>query len=143
MATRRFWDRYIFKTLPLPHTVILTVLLIVTLRIAISFHFHYGIRPVLTLCVVASLLASISDTLAQMVEIIRARAKAAAKSKNMPDLELDEKTPGSPWESTRSATMPFTNAERPIDYDFPRMIRFMGYGFLFAPISVKIPYFCM
>lgn len=140
MAATRLWDRYLFNTLPLPHTVLLLILLTVTLRIAISFHFHYGSRPVLTLCVVSSLLASISDTLAQMLEIIRERSKAIAKSKDkIGDIELRGKTPSPEWDSPRSSASAFTwsAVERPIFYDFPRMIRFMGYGFCFAPISVS------
>lgn len=137
MAQSRPWDRYIFNTLPLPHTLLLILLLTVTLRIALSFHFHYGSRPVLTLCVVSSLLASISDTLAQMVEVIRARAKAAAKLKDSfpsREIEMDEKSGSPGWESPKGFN--WSNTERPIDFDFPRMIRFMGFGFFYAPVSV-------
>ena len=73
-----------------------------------------------------------------MVELIRARSKAIAKSKEkLGDIELNEKTPSPGWDSQRSSS-PFTwNAvERPIVYDFPRMIRFMGYAFCYAPVSV-------
>ena len=139
MAATRLWNRYLFNTFPLPHIVILLILLTVTLRIAVSFHFHYGIRPILTLCVVSSLLASISDTLAQMVELIRARSKAIAKTKDsFVDLELREKTPSPGWDSPKSSGSAFTwsAVEQRIVYDFPRMIRFMGYGFCFAPLSV-------
>ena len=140
MPSTRLWDRYVFNTLPLPHTLLIVILLTVTLRIAASFHFHYGARPILTLCVVSSLLASISDTLAQTVETIRARAKAAAKSKDavvLDGIEMNEKTP-SPGgrESPGARGFTWTSAERPVEFDFPRMIRFMGYGFLFAPIAV-------
>lgn len=138
MPLHRIWDRYIFNTFPLPHTLLLIILLIVTFRIALSYHFHYGSRPVLTLCVVSSLIGSISDTLAQMVELIRTRARAAAKLKNSAgsgDIELNEKSGSPGWESPRLYTR--MNADRPIDYDFQRMIRFMGYGFLFSPVVVR------
>ena len=144
MPSTRLWDRYIFNTLPLPHTLLFVILLTVTLRIAVSFHLHYGARPVLTLCVVSSLLASISDTLAQTVETIRARAKAAAKSKDtavLDEIEMNEKTPSPGRESPGGRTLAWTSAERPVEFDFPRMIRFMGYGFLFAPIAVLAPRF--
>ena len=72
-----------------------------------------------------------------MIELIRARSKVAAKPKDTGDLELNEKTPSAGWEPSRSAT--FTTGEGPFDYDFPRMIRFMGYGFCFAPIAVENP----
>jgi hypothetical protein len=72
-----------------------------------------------------------------MVEVIRARAKAAAKLKDnftSREIEMDEK-PGSPgWESPKGFN--WSNTERPIDFDFPRMIRFMGFGFFYAPVSV-------
>jgi hypothetical protein len=138
MATTRVLDRYIFNTFPLPHTLILLLLLTITIRIAFSFHFHYGARPILTLCVVSSLLASISDTLAQMVEIIRARSKSP-KIKDtvlIGDIELDEKTPSPTWESSKGFA--WNTIERPFGFDFPRMIRFMGYGFCFAPIAVYL-----
>jgi protein Mpv17 len=140
MPSTRLWDRYIFNTLPLPHTLLFVILLTVTLRIAVSFHLHYGARPVLTLCVVSSLLASISDTLAQTVETIRARAKAAAKAKDtvvLDEIEMSEKTPSPGRESPGGRTLTWTSAERPVEFDFPRMIRFMGFGFLYAPISVS------
>ena len=138
MQSTRLWDRYIFNTLPLPHTLLLLILLTVTLRIASSFHFHYGGRPILTLCVVSSLLASISDTLAQTVETIRARTKAAAKSKDgvvLDGIEMIEKTPSQDGRESPGRLM-WNSMERPLEFDFPRMIRFMGYGFLFAPIAV-------
>lgn len=77
-----------------------------------------------------------------MVETIRSRSKPISLSKSIKDtgdIELDEKTP-SPglvggWESPRSSFIS-TSAERHVDFDFPRMIRFMGYGFCFAPIAV-------
>lgn len=50
------------------------------------------------------------------------------------EIELDEKPVGggSPrWE--RDSEFGYS---RGVDFDFPRMIRFMGYGFLFAPIAV-------
>jgi len=163
MTAIRPWDRYIFNILPLPHTLLLTLLLTVTFRIAISFHFHYGARPILTLCVVSSLLASISDTLAQMVETIRLRSKMAAKYRDilppssssqmqpsLVEIELDEKVLSpqqmgglSPrWETERdgAAGAFVIRVDRAIDFDFPRMIRFMGYGFFFAPIAVGSPF---
>lgn len=71
---------------------------------------------------------------------MRARAKAAAKSKDMvvlDGIEMNEKTP-SPGgrESPAGRGLAWTSAERPVEFDFTRMIRFMGYGFLFAPIAV-------
>ena len=55
------------------------------------------------------------------------------------EIELDEKHMYSPggsprWESERGEFG--WRVERGIDFDFPRMIRFMGYGFFFAPIAV-------
>jgi hypothetical protein len=135
MLSVRITDRYIFNIFPLPHVLILLLLLTVTLRIAFGFHFHYVSRPLLTLCVVASLLGSISDSLAQMIEVIRSRQRAGSKSKDGildGDIELDEKSPnGSPRMSVAWDPM-----ERTYGYDFPRVIRFMAYGFLFSPIAV-------
>ena len=138
MAGSRLWDRYILNTFPLLHTVLLAVLLTVTLRIALSFHFHYGTRPVLTLCVVSALLASISDTLAQMIEVIRTRSRSAVfKAKDsvvIGEIELQEKPPsptGSP------SVLAWPGSDRHVDFDFPRLVRFMAYGFIFAPIAVR------
>jgi hypothetical protein len=133
----RIWDRYILNTFPLPHTLLLTLFLTIALRIAFQYHFHYGARPILTLCVVSSLLGSISDTLAQMVEVIRSRGKAAAKLKDgvvIGEIELDEKGGSPGWENRGNFV--WTGAERPVDFDFPRLIRFMAFGILFAPLSV-------
>jgi hypothetical protein len=137
----RPWDRYIFNTLPLPHTLLLALLLTITLRIALSFHFHYGARPILTSCVVSALLASISDTLAQMVELIRSRTKAAVKLREgvlNGDIELEEKQGNASPALSPRTSFSWNAVDRPIDFDFPRMIRFMGYGFFFAPIAVSI-----
>jgi protein Mpv17 len=138
MAVSRLWDRYILNTFPLLHTVLLAVLLTVTLRIALSFHFHYGARPVLTLCVVSALLASISDTLAQMTEVIRTRSRSAVfRAKDsvvIGEIELQEKTPSPVGSPTVFA---WTGSDRHVDFDFPRLVRFMAYGFAFAPIAVR------
>jgi hypothetical protein len=137
-GSSRLWDRYILNTFPLLHIVLLAVLLTVTLRIALSFHFHYGARPVLTLCVVSALLASISDTLAQMTEVIRSRSRSPPfKTKDsvvIGEIELQEKTPSPAGSPTVFA---WTGADRHVDFDFPRLVRFMAYGFLFAPIAVR------
>jgi len=148
MASPRLWDRFILNTFPLLHTVLLAVLLTITLRIALSFHFHYGVRPVLTLCVVSSLLASISDTLAQMIEVIRARQRSATiatalsakPSKDnavVTEIELEDKTPSLAASSPR--VFAWTSVDRHVEFDFPRLVRFMAYGFGFAPIAVSYP----
>jgi len=145
MASPRLWDRFILNTFPLRHTVLLAVLLTVTLRIALSFHFHYGVRPVLTLCVVSALLASISDTLAQMIEVIRARSRSAtittalsAKSSKdnvvVTEIELEDKSASPAGVSPR--VFAWTGMDRHVEFDFPRLVRFMAYGFSFAPIAV-------
>ena len=84
-----------------------------------------------------------------MVELIRLRRRALRKSKDLvdhdSDIELREKSvsPGfglgvaSPRLSTGSGS--WNAAERGVYFDFPRMIRFMGYGFFFAPIAVFAP----
>jgi hypothetical protein len=139
MANSRLWNRYIINTFPLPHIVILIVLVTVVLRIAFSFHFHYEARPLLTICVVASLLGAISDTLAQMIELIRSRQRVLAakpKTQVVSEIELEEK----PSPSLPPGTSPafnWSSSERPVFYDFPRVIRFMGFGFFFSPISVQ------
>jgi hypothetical protein len=79
-----------------------------------------------------------------MIEVIRARTKAIATKKmfekDIGDIELNEKTPSPISESPgNKSTFGWTTLERPVHYDFPRMIRFMGYGFCFAPISVRPP----
>ena len=84
-------------------------------------------------------MGSISDTLAQMIEVIRARGKAAAKLKHgvlIGEIELDEKGGSPGWDSPRASSFAWTSAERPLEYDFPRLIRFMGFGFFWAPVSV-------
>jgi hypothetical protein len=102
-----------------------------------------------------------------MVETIRLRSKMAAKYRDilpppssqiqpsLVEIELDEKGLSaqqlgalSPrWETERDgAAGAFgMRVDRAIDFDFPRMIRFMGYGFLFAPIAVgsPFPYYCV
>ena len=94
----------------------------------------------MTLCVISSLLNSISDTLAQMVELIRARKKAAIKLREgvlNGEIELEGEKQSSPaWDSPRNSSSWNSAIDRPIDFDFPRMIRFMGYGFFFAPVAV-------
>jgi hypothetical protein len=75
-----------------------------------------------------------------MVELIRARSKAAVKLREgvlNGEIELDgEKQQSGGWESPRGSFSWNSAIDRPIDFDFPRMIRFMGYGFLFAPVAV-------
>jgi protein Mpv17 len=131
----RPWDRYIFNTVPLPHILLLTFLLGVIVRIGYSYHLHFEARPVLTLCVISCLLASVSDTLAQMVELIRAR-RQARKTRDEGLLNGDIEMKDDVGTRTPSPRLANFSGERFVPYDQARMVRFMGYGFFFAPISV-------
>jgi hypothetical protein len=95
------------------------------------------IQLVLTTMVTNAILGGIADTLAQSLTSIRQKAARKPGGVGNEDFlaieirELDKRTPSSP-----DLLIP-DSVRLPPPFDFERLLRFMAYGFLMAPIQHK------
>lgn len=106
-------------------------------RITAKFNTYYNARPVLTMMITNAVLGGVADTVAQSITAIRQRAvrKPGGPGDEDPFAieihELDSKNPVAPRELIPNATV------LPPPFDFERLARFMGYGFMMAPIQFR------
>jgi len=130
-------SRYIYGRVPLLHTVIFLVELVIAMRIFTKFNSYYAAKPVLTTMITNAVLGGIADTVAQSLTAIRTRSKslpstnAGARSfLENPMLEMQDMN-----EKPKTST-PLPRSPPP-PFDFERLTRFMAYGFLMAPIQFQ------
>ncbi|KAK3324417.1 hypothetical protein B0T19DRAFT_230165 [Cercophora scortea] len=144
--TQRRWSRainskFIYDRVPLLHTIIFLVEMSIFARLTSRFNSYYDERPVLTMMVTNAILGGIADTVAQSITSIRQRALRkypAGQSPNPRDdplaveiHELDRKNPLNERDLIPESKL------LPPPFDFERLTRFMGYGFLMAPVQFR------
>jgi hypothetical protein len=125
-------------------------------RITAKFNAYYAARPskqlidppkpdltaltvnaVLTMMVTNAVLGGVADTVAQSITAIRQRAVRKPGGVKADDTfaieihELDNKNP------LRSQELIPDSKNLPPPFDFERLARFMGYGFMMAPVQLK------
>lgn len=106
-------------------------------RLITRFNSYYDERPVTTMMVTNAVLGGIADTVAQSITAIRLSALRKPGGLTRDDTmaieihELDRKNP-----LQEQDLIPETRYLPP-PFDFERLIRFMGYGFLMAPVQYK------
>ncbi|EPE09082.1 vacuolar membrane protein [Ophiostoma piceae UAMH 11346] len=146
--------------IPLLHSIIFFIEMAIVARLTSRFNAYYEERPLLTMMVTNTVLGGIADTVAQTITSFRQRRSAtkafdyeAADAKNNDDYSLSvelEPRGGpsrsrstSPFISTSPSPSPSPSAPAKtlppagVPFDFERLTRFMGYGFLMAPIQFK------
>jgi len=106
-------------------------------RIAAKFNGYYAARPVLTMMVTNAILGGIADTVAQSITAIRLKAvrkPGGVRDDDVLAIEIHELDKNNPLNS--SDLIPNSKILPP-PFDFERLARFMGYGFMMAPIQLK------
>ncbi|MCJ1413327.1 hypothetical protein MMC19_007432 [Ptychographa xylographoides] len=109
--------------------------MVVTARLMAKFNSYYAERPILTIMITNAILSGIADTVAQTLTAIRQNSLQQCGDFPKDDYvsieihELDRKTPLSPME----LNPPSRNLPPP--FDFERLTRFMGYGFMMSPVQ--------
>lgn len=138
---RRFFrilnSKYIYGRVPLVHTVIFLIEMAIVTRLVTKFNTYYAERPVLTMMITNAVLGGIADTVAQSITAIRLAALRKPGGLTKDDTiaieihELDRKNPLNSQELIPDSKF------LPPPIDFERLTRFMGYGFLMAPVQFK------
>jgi protein Mpv17 len=139
---------------PLVHAVIFLIEMAMVTRLVTKFNSYYGERPgkhrsvssrrsasngliVLTMMITNAILGGIADTVAQSITAIRLAALRKPGGITKDDSiaieihELDRKNPVNTQELIPDSKF------LPPPFDFERLTRFMGYGFMMAPVQFK------
>ncbi|KAK6592807.1 Mpv17/PMP22 family protein (vacuolar membrane protein) [Botrytis cinerea] len=128
---------FVLDCLPLIHTIIFLIELIMVGRLTAKFNSYYAARPVLTMMVTNAVLGGIADTVAQSITAIRQSAVRKQGGLRKDDSlaieihELDRKNPFNDRDLIPDSKI------LPPPFDFERLTRFMAYGFAMAPIQFK------
>ncbi|KAL8738087.1 MAG: hypothetical protein Q9181_001073 [Wetmoreana brouardii] len=132
LVTNNAIDIRTLPEIPLLHSLILLVEMVVISRLMAKFNSYYADKPVLTITITNAVLGGIADTVAQTLTAIRSKQKrpllgtAISDGIEMPD--YDEKG---------AYNAQFLSARRhgPPPFDFERLTRFMSYGFIMSPVQ--------
>ncbi|KAB8291084.1 hypothetical protein EYC80_009772 [Monilinia laxa] len=130
-------SKYIYGRVPLIHTIIFLIELIMVGRLTAKFNSYYAARPVLTMMITNAVLGGIADTVAQSITAIRQAAVRKQGGVRKDDSlaieihELDRKNPFNDRDLIPDSKI------LPPPFDFERLTRFMAYGFAMAPVQFK------
>jgi len=130
-------NRYIYGKVPLLHAIVFLVEMVFVGLLVRRFNSYYAARPVLTTMITNAILGGIADTVAQSLTAVRQRAVRKAGGVDRDDFlaieihELDRKNPLS-----EDYLIP-DSFKLPPPFDFERLMRFVAYGFLMAPVQHK------
>ncbi|EMD00976.1 hypothetical protein BAUCODRAFT_29362 [Baudoinia panamericana UAMH 10762] len=127
-------SRYIYGRLPLLHAIIALIQITMVSILIRTFNAYYTRRPVFTTMVTNAVLGGIADTTAQTLTAFRRRqaqrrADPEAANNDFFSIEIQEYDKKVPWPESPSFRQP------PPPFDFERMIRFMAYPFIMAPLQ--------
>jgi len=130
-------SKYIYGNIPLLHTVVGLIEFAMIARLIAKFNGYYAERPVLTMMITNAVLGGVADTVAQSITAIRMRAVRKPGGVTEDDSlaieihELDKNNPLNAQELIPESKV------LPPPFDFERLARFMGYGFMMAPVQFK------
>lgn len=107
-------------------------------RLVAKFTSYYNDKPILTTMITNAVLGGIADTVAQTLTAYRTRSKRSAPSSpggrsDFISIEIHDFGKEKPHKF--GELMPSRYTSPP--FDFERLTRFMGYGFLMAPVQFK------
>jgi len=128
---------FIYGRVPLLCAIVFLIELTMVGFLIRRFNSYYAARPVLTTMVTNAILGGVADTLAQSLTSIRQKAVRKPGGVGNEDFlaieihEIDKRNP-----ANKDFLIP-DSIRLPPPFDFERLIRFMAYGFLMAPIQHK------
>jgi hypothetical protein len=120
---------------PLVNVVVLFIEIVGLARVAMQYDLHFGSKPILTMMITNSLLNGVADTIAQTVTSIRAKTRRPRDfgKKDSISIEIHELNEKGPLPTHRAELL----ATSPPPFDFERLVRYMAWGFLIAPLLFK------
>lgn len=102
-----------------------------------KFNGYYASRPIMTTMVTNAVLGGIADTVAQTLTAFKRRQRqreldpeAGRDKDDFLSIEIQEVNKKVPWPAESLYA-------RPPPFDFERLVRFMSYGFIMAPLQFR------
>ncbi|KAF2771778.1 hypothetical protein EJ03DRAFT_25077 [Teratosphaeria nubilosa] len=140
---RQLNSRYIYGRYPLLHAIIALIQITMVSILIRKFNAYYANRPLLTTMITNAVLGGIADTVAQTLAAFKRRQRQRAAidpdarpHRNKDDFfsieiqDLDHDARKVPWPDVK----PYA---APPPFDFERMVRFMAYPFIMAPLQLR------
>lgn len=125
-------SRYLYGKVPLLHSIILLIEMVVISRLITKFNSYYADKPILTITITNAVLGGIADTVAQTLTAIRSRQRRPVPGNAISDgIEMPD------YDEKGAYNAQFLSPRRhgPPPFDFERLTRFMSYGFLMSPVQ--------
>lgn len=140
---RQLNSRWIKGRIPLLHTIVFLIQLTMVSLLVRKFNAYYAARPLLTTMITNAVLGGIADTVAQTLTATRMKQARRDSVGNRQDgakddffnveiHELEDKVPW-PEDNLSHAAM----KKLPPPFDFERMVRFMAYPCIMAPVQLR------
>jgi len=130
-------SKYIYGRLPLLHTIIFLIEMVIVGRLVAKFNQYYDKRPLLTTMVTNAVLGGIADTVAQTISAYKTRNAMLPlvnqRSLISDGIELEDVNE----KPARLSPDLHPASTGPHPFDFERTIRFMSYGFIMTPLQFK------
>ncbi|KAJ9668522.1 hypothetical protein H2201_001163 [Coniosporium apollinis] len=130
-------SRYIYGQIPLLHAIVFLLEMAAVSILTRKFNSYYASKPVLTTMITNAVLGGIADTVAQSITSIRQVAVRKPGGPNKDDflaIEINALDRKNPWPP--GGIIP-DSKNLPPPFDFERLVRFMSYGFIMAPVQHK------
>ncbi|KAF2862759.1 hypothetical protein K470DRAFT_255671 [Piedraia hortae CBS 480.64] len=133
-------SRYVYGRYPLLHAIVAFVQIIMVGFLMRRFNASYAARPVFTTMVTNAVLGGIADTVAQTLTAFKRRQRQRQRQRNSDpeafnpkddffSVEIQELDRKVPWPDSSRGKL------APPPFDFERLVRFMAYGFIMAPLQ--------
>ncbi|GAB1726118.1 hypothetical protein KC332_g14684 [Hortaea werneckii] len=136
---RQLNSRYIYGRYPLLHAIVALIQITMVSILIRKFNAYYQNRPVFTTMITNAVLGGIADTVAQTLTAFQRRQRqrhghvdTEARGDSKDDffsVEIRELGKRVPWPERHEYK------QAPPPFDFERMVRFMAYPFIMAPLQ--------
>ncbi|KAM0697079.1 hypothetical protein Q7P36_003150 [Cladosporium allicinum] len=143
---RQLNSRWIKGRIPLLHTIVFLIQLTMVSILVRKFNAYYAARPLLTTMITNAVLGGIADTVAQTLTATRMKqARRDSMGPNSNDgnkddffnVEIHELADKVPWPNEPDLLSPRAQKLLPPPFDFERMVRFMAYPCIMAPVQLR------
>ncbi|WPG99641.1 Hypothetical protein R9X50_00246000 [Acrodontium crateriforme] len=134
---RQLNSRYIYGRYPLLHAIVALIQITMVSILVRKFNGYYADRPVFTTMITNAVLGGIADSVAQTLTAFRQRQRQRqydpehSTKDDFFAIEIHEFDKQVPWPELPASK------RGPPPFDFERLVRFMGYGFLMAPVQLQ------
>ncbi|GAB7325126.1 hypothetical protein MBLNU13_g09209t1 [Cladosporium sp. NU13] len=143
---RQLNSRWIKGRIPLLHAIVFLIQMTMVSLLVRKFNAYYAARPLLTTMITNAVLGGIADTVAQT--LTATRMKQARRDSIGPqghdghkddffNVEIHELEGKVPWPNEPDLLSSKAQKHLPPPFDFERMVRFMAYPCIMAPVQLR------